>query len=155
MTEAMKTGKSLDGLRAVYDLWIDCGEEAYAEMVATPEFPQLQAELVNALMRMKRHEQLMVEEVMTALNVPTRREIDTTHKRVYELQRQLRQLRDAVEDGGTLAELRDELEAVREKQEAKPAARKSARAPVRKKATAVKKNRNQGKRRVQPKSAKR
>ena len=155
MAEVMKTGESMDGLRAVYDLWVDCGEEAYAEMVATPEFPHLQAELVNALMRMKHHEQLMVEEVMTALNVPTRREIDTTHMRVYELQRQLRQLQDAVEDGGALAELRDELEAVREKQETKPAARKSARAPVRKKTTAVKKSRNQGKRRVQPKSAKR
>jgi len=154
MTQAMKEDESLDGLRAVYDLWVDCGEEAYAEMVATPEFPQLQADMVNALMRMKRHEQLMVEEVMTALNVPTRGEIDTTHKRVYELQRQLRQLQDAAEDGGALAELRDELEAVREKQETKPAARKSARAPVRKKTTAVKK-RNQGKRRVQPKSAKR
>jgi class III poly(R)-hydroxyalkanoic acid synthase PhaE subunit len=91
-------GEAFEGLRPLYDLWIDCGEEAYAEQVATPEFPHLQAEMVNALMRMKRHEQMVVEEVMTALNMPTRREMDTTHKRIQELQGQIRQLQDALEE---------------------------------------------------------
>jgi class III poly(R)-hydroxyalkanoic acid synthase PhaE subunit len=156
MTAVMKDKESFDGLRAIYDLWIDCGEEAYAEAVATPEFPRLQAELVNALMRIKRHEQLMVEEVMTALNVPTRGEMDTTHARVYEIQRQLRRLRDTLEDGGALAELRDELDDVQEKLEAGTAAppRKAARAPARKKASPVKKKRSQTKRRAQPKTRK-
>jgi len=98
MTEKTRTGESFDGLRAVYNLWIDCGEEAYAELVATADFPQLQAEMVNALMRMKRQEQEMVEEVLTALNMPTRQEMDTTHKRVYELQRQLSRLQDSLEE---------------------------------------------------------
>ena len=56
--------------------------------------------MVNALMRMKRHEQRMMEEVMTVLNVPTRREMDTAHKRVYELQRQLSGLQDAMAESG-------------------------------------------------------
>ena len=38
-----------------------------------PDFPHLQAQMVNALMRLKRHEQAMMDEVMTALNMPTRR----------------------------------------------------------------------------------
>ncbi len=97
MSEKVKAGESFDGLRAVYNLWIDCGEEAYAEQVATAEFPQLQANMVNAQMRMKRHEQHMLEKVMKALNIPTRQEMDTTHKRVYELQRQLQQVQDAME----------------------------------------------------------
>jgi class III poly(R)-hydroxyalkanoic acid synthase PhaE subunit len=98
MSEKVKAGDSFDGLRAIYNLWIDCGEEAYTELVAATEFPLMQAEMVNALMRMKRHEQLMVEEVMTALNMPTRGELDTTHKRVYELRQQLCRLQDALEE---------------------------------------------------------
>jgi class III poly(R)-hydroxyalkanoic acid synthase PhaE subunit len=98
VTEKVSAGESFDGLRAMYDLWIDCGEEAYAEQVASKEFPHLQSELVNALMRMKRHEQMMVEEVMTGLNIPTRREMDTTHKRVYDLQQQMRRLQDRLEE---------------------------------------------------------
>lgn len=100
MTEKTQAGESFEGLRAIYNLWIDCGEEAYAEQVAGTEFPQLQADMVNALMRMKRHEQLMLEEILTALNMPTRREMDTTHRRVYELQQQLSRLQDTLEDNG-------------------------------------------------------
>jgi class III poly(R)-hydroxyalkanoic acid synthase PhaE subunit len=100
MTEKTGAGESFDGLRGIYNLWIDCGEEAYAEQVAGAEFPQLQADMVNALMRMKRHEQLMLEEVFTALNMPTRREMDTTHRRVYELQQQVCRLQEALEENG-------------------------------------------------------
>lgn len=98
LQEKLSKGESFEGLRAVYNLWIDCGEDAYAETVATHEFPRLQAEMINALMRMKRQEQFLVEEVMTALNMPTRQELDTTHKRVYELQEQLRKLQSSLED---------------------------------------------------------
>ena len=115
LTELSCQGESLGGLRAAYDLWIDCGEAAYAETLATPEFPALQAELVNALMRLKYHEQRMVEEVMTGLNMPTRQELDTSHKRVYELRRELRDLQASMQNMTSLDELRDQLEELRDK----------------------------------------
>jgi class III poly(R)-hydroxyalkanoic acid synthase PhaE subunit len=150
----LKKGKSLEGLRAAYNLWIDCGEEAYAEAVATPDFSHLQAQMVNALMRLKRHEQEMVNEVMTALNMPTRQEMDTTHKRVYKLQRQLSALQDAVENSASPEELHEKPHAVREPARTSPVKRKAAarKAPARKKA-AVRKS-GQPKRRVQPKTKK-
>jgi len=40
----------------------------------------------------------MMDEVMTALNMPTRRELDTTHQRVHGLQQQLGALQDALEN---------------------------------------------------------
>lgn len=140
MTQRLKAGESLDGLRAVYDLWIDCGEDAYAEQVATSDFPHLQAELVNALMRMKRHEQLMVEEAMTALNIPTRREMDTSHKRVYEMQRQVRALQDALEEAA-------EPEAAATQPAPKSAHPVRKKAPARKAASATR-------RRTQPRTKK-
>ena len=93
----LREGKPLESLRAAYNLWIDCGEEAYAEVLATPDFPHLQAQMVNALMRLKRHEQAMMDEAMTALNMPTRRELDTSHERVHGLQQQLSAMQDALE----------------------------------------------------------
>jgi class III poly(R)-hydroxyalkanoic acid synthase PhaE subunit len=135
----LKEGKSLEGLRAAYNLWIDCGEEAYAEVMGTPDFPHLQAQMVNALMRLKHHEQTMMDEVMTALNMPTRRELDTTHQRVHGLQQQLGAMQDAMEDI-TAAE--------QQAQDAPPAA---AGAPA-KKNTAAKPARSQARRRVQTKN---
>jgi class III poly(R)-hydroxyalkanoic acid synthase PhaE subunit len=145
----LKEGESLDGLRAAYNLWIDCGEEAYAEVVATPDFPHLQAQMVNSLMRLKRHEQEMVNEVMTALNMPTRQEMDTSHKRVYELQRQMSALQDTVEDLAAPQEPPGESRANREPPRARPVKRK---APASRKAVARKPA--AAKRRVQPKTKK-
>jgi len=135
----LREGKTPEGLRAAYNLWIDCGEDAYAEVMGTPDFPHMQAQMVNALMRLKRHEQAMMDEVMTALNMPTRRELDTTHQRVHGLQRQLGALQDAMEESLTAAG-----------QEAQDAPRAAARAPVKKK-TAAKPASSQARRRVQPK----
>jgi class III poly(R)-hydroxyalkanoic acid synthase PhaE subunit len=147
LTELSCQGESLGGLRAAYDLWVDCGEAAYAETLSTPEFPALQAELVNALMRLKRHEQRMLDEVMTGMNMPTRRELDTSHKRVYELRRELRALQACVQDMDSINELREQLEELRDKVDAPqrrttPAAGRSAKktgatpkTPVRKKAS--------------------
>ncbi|MGD2073463.1 MAG: class III poly(R)-hydroxyalkanoic acid synthase subunit PhaE [Gammaproteobacteria bacterium] len=161
VTARIRAGEPFDGLRAVYDLWIDCGEDAYAELVETTEFPHLQAEMVNALMRMKSHEQLMVQEFMTALNMPTRAELDTTHKRVYELQRQVRQLQDALEElAGNEAEAHAEAPppaapiarsaSPRKKAASKKAASKKA---ASKKAVA-KKTSGTARRRAQPKARK-
>jgi len=144
-----KEGESLEGLRAAYNLWIDCGEEAYAEVLATPEFPHLQAQMVNSLMRLKRPEQQMLNEVMTALNMPTRQEMDTTHKRVHALQRQLCGLQDAAEDQAAAEALHEEPHAVDEPPAAAPVKHK---APARTKPAAHKAS--QPKHRVQPKTSK-
>jgi class III poly(R)-hydroxyalkanoic acid synthase PhaE subunit len=145
LTGQFKEGKTIEGLRAAYNLWIDCGEEAYAEVLDTPDFPHLQAQMVNALMRLKRHEQSMMDEVMTALNMPTRRELDTTHKRVHGLQQQIGALQDALENITTAEQPEEEKHAAA----GAPAAKKRA-APVRKKA-AAKPAGGQVKRRVQSK----
>ena len=106
--------------------------------MGTPDFPHLQAQMVNALMRLKRHEQTMMDEVMTALNMPTRRELDTTHQRVHGLQQQLGALQDAMENVAPA------------EQQAPDAPRAAARTPAKKK-TAGKPARSQARRRVQPK----
>jgi polyhydroxyalkanoate synthase subunit PhaE len=84
-------------------------------------------------MRLKSHEQAMMDEIMTAMSIPTRKEVDTTHKRVYDLQRQLCALQDKLEDlTETLDELEDPAEAAPARPDVKPAA------PARKKVTAKK-----------------
>jgi class III poly(R)-hydroxyalkanoic acid synthase PhaE subunit len=104
--------KTPDTLRAFYDLWVDAGEEAYADAAMKPEFTGAQARLVNTLMAVKRQEQKMVDEVLGSLNMPTRRELDTSHRRVHQLQRQIWRLEEALDESG-IAALREELAALR------------------------------------------
>ena len=107
-----KEEELVDSVRAAYDLWVDCAEEAYADVASGDEFPRIQARLTNTLMDLKRHVQQLVEELQAALNVPTRGELNTTHSRVQGLRRELRELRDQVEALG-LDELHTQLEALR------------------------------------------
>lgn len=87
-----------DSLRAVYDLWIDCGEQAYAAAAHTPEFARAQADLNDALLDLRREHQRQVEDWARALDLPTRAEVNTLIKRVNTLRRRLRELEEEVED---------------------------------------------------------
>lgn len=104
-------GKTPDTLRAFYNLWVDCGEEAYAEAAIRSDFTRAQTRLVNTLMAVKRQEQKMVDELLGSLNMPTRRELDTSHRRVHELRRQVWRLQEMIDDAG-IRELRKEVAAL-------------------------------------------
>lgn len=117
IAEQAGASESLGSLRGFYNLWIDCSEEAYAEISISPEFIEAQARLANSLFAIKRQEQKMMEEVQSAFNMPTRRELDTSHRRVHQLQRRLWQVEQSLEESGG-AELREEVSALRRELEA-------------------------------------
>lgn len=114
--------KPIQGLREAYDLFVDCAEDAYAEVVTAADFGKVSAELMNAAMALKRHAQAAMEEVANAANLPTRRELNTVHRKGQVLQRQLAALQDdlpsrsavpAAADRTELDALRREVEALR------------------------------------------
>ncbi|SMF93544.1 poly(R)-hydroxyalkanoic acid synthase, class III, PhaE subunit [Methylomagnum ishizawai] len=110
-------GKTPESLREFYNLWVDCGEDAYAALAPTPEFTQAQARMVNTLLAAKRQEQKMVDEFLSAFNMPTRRELDTSHQRIHQLQRQVWRLQEDLEEAG-IAALREEVAGLRRELEA-------------------------------------
>ena len=113
--ELVQKGEGPETLRGMYDLWVDCGEEAYGELTADDAFLKSQGDLTNALMRLKKHEGELIQSVLSSMNIPGRREFDTALRRLQETRRELRDLRDMVEDAGMedllaeLASLKQEL----------------------------------------------
>lgn len=89
-------GMQLRSARALFDLWIDAAEEAYAEIALSPEFRQVYGALVDAQMRVRGGVQRQVEEFSGALGMPTRSEVDAAHRKIAQLEREVRRLRDAV-----------------------------------------------------------
>ncbi|MEE9551419.1 MAG: class III poly(R)-hydroxyalkanoic acid synthase subunit PhaE, partial [Gammaproteobacteria bacterium] len=80
-------GKQIKNLREIYDLWVDCNEEAYADFAYTDEFSDLYGRLTNALMALKKHGRNMVDETLGALNMPTRKGMNTVQRGQQELRR--------------------------------------------------------------------
>jgi class III poly(R)-hydroxyalkanoic acid synthase PhaE subunit len=88
LKEVSAAGKKVSAARDLYDLWVDCCEEVYGEYVSTDEYAELHAELVNTLMQVKHHAGALIDEYMGAMNMPTRREVNTLHRRMQETRRE-------------------------------------------------------------------
>jgi polyhydroxyalkanoate synthesis regulator phasin len=85
----------------LYELWVNCAEEAYAATVHKEDFARLQAELANTsaalLVEQRRHAETLVH----AFGLPTRNEVDALYGQVKDLRRQLAELTDRERPQGT------------------------------------------------------
>lgn len=83
-------GQQVESARALFDLWIDAAEEAYAEVALSAEFRKVYGALANAQMRLRLAVQREVEQVCALFGMPTRTEVDSAHRKIVELERALR-----------------------------------------------------------------
>lgn len=138
--ECSQPGKQLDSARALFDLWIDAAEEAYADIALSPRFRDAYAALVNAQMQLRSAVQKEVEHAGESMGVPTRTEVDAAHRKIARLERELRQLREqfnaAAVDARPTPTKATAPEPVARKATAQPVAKEAA-ATVTKKAAAT------------------
>lgn len=85
-------GQQITSARALFDLWIDAAEQAYAEVALSPEFRHVYGHLTNTQMRLRLGVQKEIEQICVALGMPSRTEVDSAHRKIAELERQLRRI---------------------------------------------------------------
>jgi hypothetical protein len=115
LAEHSEPGRQIESLKALYDLWIDSAEEAYAEIALSDEFRHVYGAMVNAQMLERQLMQQQLEELCRQIGLPTRSEVDSLGKRLQELRREQRAAGAAVEGaaGGDMQALRTELAALK------------------------------------------
>lgn len=96
LAEHAEPGRRIESPRALFDLWVDAAEEAYAEIALSEEFRKLYAKLANAQMRLRAGLQAQIEQAARLFDLPTRSELDGAHRKIVELERTVRRLSDAV-----------------------------------------------------------
>jgi hypothetical protein len=79
----------------LYELWVNCAEEAYAATVHKEDFARLQAELANTAAALLVEQRRHAETLVRAFGLPTRNEVDALYGQVKDLRRQLAELTDA------------------------------------------------------------
>ena len=94
LAEHEEPGRQLASLRAVYDLWIDAAEDAYAEVALSAEFRSAYGNLVNRQMRMRQLMQAEVERQTAQFGMPTRTELNSVHQRMQQMRQRMRDLED-------------------------------------------------------------
>ncbi|HYM33981.1 MAG TPA: poly(R)-hydroxyalkanoic acid synthase subunit PhaE [Steroidobacteraceae bacterium] len=92
--ELAAAGNSVTDTRRLYDLWIECGEQAFAREARGEAFGRLQGKLVNAGTRVRAAQQTIAESFLKSLDLPTRAELNSVHKRLKEMRDRIEQLED-------------------------------------------------------------
>lgn len=113
LAEREEPGRQIESPRALYDLWVDAAEEAYAEIALSDEFRAVYGDVVNAQMRVRAQVQAEVERIGTDLGMPTRTELDSVHKRLHELRRAGDNVKRMAELEREIAALRSEVAALK------------------------------------------
>lgn len=151
LAEHEAPGRQLTSVRAVFDLWIDAAEEAYAQTAMTPAFRDAYGEMVNAQMRLRAANQTELEQVCRSLGLPTRSEVTATHRKLHALEREVRGLRAQAASGRTQAvapvpaATRSTAKVGAARSAKRPAAKASTTKPSVAKATAARANKQVGK----------
>lgn len=88
-------GRQISSVRALFDLWVEAAEEAWAELALSQEYRHAFGALVNAQMRQRAAAQAIGEQVASTYGWPERGELDSAHRKIAELERQLRRMQRA------------------------------------------------------------
>ena len=135
LAQHAQPGKQLGSARALFDLWIDAAEAAYAEVALSEDFRHAWGALVNAQMRLRAGVQQEVERASGLFGMPTRTEMDAAHRKIADLERELRRLRTRPEAASAAprrpAPAGGKPKAAAAKPARKPAAKKSTAKPKR------------------------
>jgi polyhydroxyalkanoate synthase subunit PhaE len=139
LAEHAEPGRQIDSLKALYDLWVDAAEEAYAEIALSDEFRETYGEMVNTQMRVRQMQQQQTEQMCQQLGMPTRTEVSSLGERLQALRREFRAGQTAATDDHAeeIMTLRREVAALKRQLASGPAAKQAARAKP--SASAVKK----------------
>lgn len=91
LAEHEEPGRQLTTARALFDLWIDAAEDAYAQAALSEPFREVYGALTNAQMRLRSSVQMEIEKISGLFGMPTRTEIDSAHRKIVQLERAMRQ----------------------------------------------------------------
>lgn len=131
LAERTQANQPVESLKALYDLWIDAAEEAYAEIALSDEFREVYGAQVNTQMRVRKLQKEQLEQLCAQLGMPTASEVASLGKRLQELRRELRELARAANAGrassGTKPESAVKTDATRKRPKARTQASTTSR----------------------------
>jgi class III poly(R)-hydroxyalkanoic acid synthase PhaE subunit len=92
LTEA---GKPVEDLRQLLFLWLDVVDENFLTVFRSEAYIRMQGQLMNTAMTYRIHERDIVEAFLKISHVPSRSELDEAYRRIYELRKEVKELRSA------------------------------------------------------------
>lgn len=83
----LRDGQTPTGVRELHGLWVAAGEAAYEEVLRSDAYSEAFGELTNAAVELSSSLQGLWDEVLEALSLPSRRELEATQQRLEQVRR--------------------------------------------------------------------
>ena len=87
LTEGENT---IDTLKGLHDLWVECYEKVYIKTLHTPSYQKSHARISNAVMRLRKYSYDIRDIYFEAAGLATRKGLDTALERQHVLRKQMR-----------------------------------------------------------------
>lgn len=88
-------GTPVQDLRQLLFLWLDVVDENFLGVFRSDEYTRMQGQLMNAAMTYRIHEREIVEAFLKTSHLPSRSELDEAYRRIYELRKEVKELKSA------------------------------------------------------------
>ena len=98
MTARAEPGKQIGSMRELFDEWIEAGEQAWAERASGDAFVAALGQYSNAKMHVRAAQADQINRIAAQLGLPTRAEVDSDHRRIAQMERELRRVRRELDE---------------------------------------------------------
>jgi polyhydroxyalkanoate synthase subunit PhaE len=89
----IEKGEEVSNMLAMYQEWLNLSDKTFVSLFETEEYSKLMAEVSSLQMNLKKDVEGQLEKMMVGIPVATRSEMDEIYKTIYDLKKQVRQLR--------------------------------------------------------------
>ncbi len=96
--------EKIETLRDFVLLWTRGAEQVFTDAFQTERYVLAQGQMLNAAMTYRIHEREIIEVFLNLYDLPTRSELDETHRRIYELRKEVKALKKTIAELKTGAE---------------------------------------------------
>jgi class III poly(R)-hydroxyalkanoic acid synthase PhaE subunit len=96
LADLAEKGEKIESVRELVMLWTRGAEQIFLEAFKTERYTLAQGKLLNASMQYRIQQRRILEDYLEAFDLPTRSEIDEAHRRIYELNKEVKALKKQV-----------------------------------------------------------
>lgn len=133
LNERGERGQPVASIKQLIEVWTDTADEAFTQVFESKRYIDAQARLLNSAMALRRKQQEIVDNLLKGSYVPSRSELDEAYRSIYELRKEMRELKKqlAAKQDAAKPDRRPAVAATRASRSRRPAQKTSRQGPKR------------------------
>lgn len=111
ITGKIENGVEINNIAALYQEWLNIGDQVYVSLFESDEYSQLMAEVSALQLKIRKEMDLQAEKMLSGMPVATKSELDELYKTIYDLKKEVRQLEKMLEVNDEIIETEEVTDA--------------------------------------------